>query len=107
MTLGFERRPESVGDQTVGYRFPHLELTATVRTNRNFRTVVSLSGVLNTGRTIEHIDSEIPSGLDSPEAAAAWVSYTLQSCSADLEPWPSWMELGQQNWHFVQECVSG
>jgi len=99
--LGFERRPDSYGLPTVGYRFPMLDLTASDSVSRYFTPVVLLGGVLNTGRTIAEIHSEIPPTLGTPEQAAAWVSYALRNYGSELEPLPDWMLLGEQHWDLI------
>ncbi len=83
--------------ETVGYRFQFLDLTASEGLNKYFREVVFLGGVLNTVRSKALIDSELPVDLDTPEAAAAWASYALQSHRGELEPLPDWMLYGELN----------
>ena len=97
LLLGFERRASEFGMETVGYRFQFLDLTASEGLNKYFREVVFLGGVLNTVRSKALIDSELPVDLDTPEAAAAWASYALQSHRGELEPLPDWMLYGELN----------
>lgn len=97
LLLGFERRASEFGMETVGYRFQFLDLTASEGLNKYFREVVFLGGVLNTVRSTALIDSELPVDLDTPEAAAAWASYALQSHRGELEPLPDWMLYGELN----------
>ncbi len=47
------------------------------------------------------ISSEIPQDLVTPENAAAWVSYALNSHRQDLEPLPEWMLEGERNWYAI------
>src|SRR5690606_8527748 len=77
LSLRFQRRPDSYGMLTVGYRFPVLDLTASDSVSFDLSPAVLLSGVLHTSRTIAEIHSEIPPDLETPEQAAAWVSYAL------------------------------
>ena len=52
--------------------------------NMYARYVVLLSGVINTGRTVALIESQIPNDLGSASEAAAWVSYALASHRSEL-----------------------
>lgn len=97
LKLGFQRRPDIYGMAAVEYRFPQLELTATDSINRYFREVVSLGGVLNTGRTLAEVGGEIPADLSSPAVAAQWVSRALRSYLAELEPLPDWIAVGDSD----------
>lgn len=101
LRLGFERRPDSFGAPTVGYRFPVLDLTASDCMNRNYVPVVLLSGVLFTGRAVAKIHSELPQTLETPELAAAWISYALKRHRRELEPLPDWMVEGERNWDMI------
>lgn len=97
LELGFELRPPEYGTDIVGYRFKFLDLKAFQGVNRYFRDVVFLTGVLNTGRTIGEIDSEIPQDLCDKRTVAAWVAMGLGSDRRDLSPYPRWLELGAQD----------
>ena len=98
LLLGFERRAPEFGMASVGYRFPFLDLTASQGVNKYLYEAVLLGGVLNTGRTLAMIESELPVDLETEEAAAAWVSYALNSHRNDLGPLPDWMMKGERNW---------
>lgn len=101
LSLGFQRRPDSYGMLTVGYRFPVLDLTASDSVSFDLSPAVLLSGVLHTSRTIAEIHSEIPPDLETPEQAAAWVSYALWPHRSELEPLPDWLLLGEQYWDLI------
>jgi hypothetical protein len=101
LDLGFEQRPNDFGLKTVGYAFPHLELTASDVVNRHFARVVLLGGVFNTGRNLGLVESEIPHDLDTTAAAAAWTSYALRSYEQDLGELPDWMTQGKANWELI------
>jgi hypothetical protein len=101
LLLGFERRPSEFGMATVGYRFPFLDLTASHGVNMYQHEVVLLGGVLNTGRTLAQIESQLPVDLETPEAASAWVSYALKSHRNNLEPLPDWMVEGERNYDLL------
>ena len=57
----------------VCYKFACLDLDARHVMSLYARQVVLLSGVLNTGRTLATIESQIPDDLGSAFEAAAWV----------------------------------
>jgi hypothetical protein len=97
VALGFERRPASYGRETVGYRFPVLDLTASFGMGRDFFEAVHLRGVFNSGRTLAEIDYQMPPDLEEPGVAAAWVSYALRDLRKELEPVPDWMVEGDRN----------
>ena len=95
LALGFERRPDVYGMAAVAYRFPQLDLTATDSVNQYSKGIVSLGGVLNTGRTLAQVGGEIPPDLSSPEAAAEWVRRALRGYLSELEPLPEWLAIGE------------
>ena len=101
IALGFERRDPCVGSETVGYKFTSLDLVASHVMNLYGRYIVSLRGVLYTGRTVAEVESQIPNDLESPTAAAAWVSYALRSHRSDLEPLPDWLVEGERHWDLI------
>ena len=101
IALGFEHRKTGAGLDGVGYRFVHLDLDAAHVMNLYARYVVTLSGVLETGRTLAIIEDQIPTDLESPLEAAAWVSYVLRSHRSDLEPLPEWFVEGERHWDLV------
>ena len=105
--LGFEERTPKYGMPTVGYHFELLDLTASDGINRHFQPVVLLNGILNAGRVIAIIESEMPRDLTDAEAAAAWTSYSLRSHERELSPLPDWMIEGRNYWDvipFVREA---
>ena len=51
--------------------------------------------------TLGEVDSQIPNDLESPTAAAAWVSYALKSHRRELEPLPDWFVEGERHWDLV------
>ena len=65
------------------------------------RYVVLLSGVLNTGRKLAIIESQIPIDLGSAFEAAAWVSYALRPDKPELEPLADWFLEGERHWDLV------
>ena len=71
ISLGFEPRKTSAGLEGVCYRFGCLDLDACHVMNLYTRYVVLLSGVLNTGRKLAIIESQIPNDLGSAFEAAA------------------------------------
>ena len=85
----------------MGYRFVHLDLEALHLMNLDVRYVVLLSGVINTGRILAEVESQIPNDLGSPLEAAAWVSYALNSHRRELEPLPDWFVEGERHWNLV------
>ena len=105
VALGFERRVHGTGMDaamgTVSYRFRYLDLTATGAVSRYFQPIVLLGGVLNTGRSLGIIEHYIPPDLETPEEAAAWVSYVLRSARSKLEPLPPWYLEGERHWDLV------
>ena len=101
IALGFERRTTQGGLDGVGYRFVHLDLDAVHVMNMYARYVVLLSGVINTGRTVATVESQIPGDLGSALEAAAWVSYALGSHRSELEPLPDWFVEGERHWDLV------
>lgn len=101
--LRFERRRPVFGMDTVGYRFRHLDLTASDGVSKYQRPIVILGGILNTSRTLALIQNELPSDLDTPEAAAAWLSYALRDHKRDLIPAPTWLAVGEGNWGMIPE----
>jgi hypothetical protein len=101
LDLGFEMREPQYGMPSVGFRFEHLDLTASDGIGRYFHPVVFLSGVLDTGRILSMIESELPPDLETPEAAAAWTSYALKSSRGNLEPLPDWMTEGERHWELI------
>ena len=105
VALGFERRVHGTGMDaamgTVGYRFRYLDLKATGAATRYFQPIVLLGGVLNTGRSLGIIEHHIPPDLETPEEAAAWVSYALRSDRSELEPLPPWYLEGERHWDLV------
>ena len=101
IALGFDNREPQFGMETVGYRFVHLDLVASHGMNMYARYVVRLSGVVNTGRTLGTVDSQMPPDLGSASAAAAWVSYALQSYRSELEPLPDWFVEGERSWDLI------
>ena len=81
IALGFEPRKTGVQVEEVKavcYRFACLDLDARHVMNLYARQVILLSGVLNTGRTLATIESQIPDDLGNAFEAAAWVSYALK-----------------------------
>lgn len=101
LALGFERRPSELFHAVVGYRFQHLDLEAAHGVNKHFRDVILLSGVLNTGRTIGLVDSEIPDDLDDERVVAAWVAMAVPSEIRDFGPVPDWLSQGVRDHHLV------
>ena len=101
IALGFEHRESKYGAETVGYRFVHGDLEAVHVMNLSARYVVLLSGVLNTGRRLSTIESQIPNDLESALETAAWVSYALESHRSELEPLPDWYVKGERHWDLV------
>ena len=104
IALGFE--PRKTGDQVeevkaVCYRFACLDLDARHVMNLYARQVVLLSSVLNTGRTLATIESQIPDDLGNAFEAAAWVSYALKSHRNKLDPLPDWFLEGEAHWDLV------
>ena len=104
LALGFE--PGKTGVQVeevkaVCYRFACLDLDALHVMNLYARQVILLSGVLNTGRTLATIESQIPDDLGNAFEAAAWVSYALKSHRNKLEPLPDWFLEGEAHWDLV------
>ena len=101
ISLGFEPRKTSAGLEGVCYRFACLDLDACHVMNLYARYVVLLSGVLNTGRKLAIIESQIPIDLGSAFEAAAWVSYALKSHRRQLEPLPDWFLEGERHWDLL------
>ena len=101
LALGFEHRESKFGMKTVGYQFRYLDLKASALISRYFQSVVLLDGVLNTGRTLSHIEHHVPPALGTLQEAAAWVSYILKSDRSDLEPLPTWFLEGERHWDLV------
>ena len=101
ISLGFEPRKTSAGLEGVCYRFACLDLDACHVMNPYARYVVLLSGVLNTGRKLAIIESQIPIDLGSAFEAAAWISYALKSHRRQLEPLPDWFLEGESHWDLV------
>lgn len=99
--LGFEHWDPVVISDTVGFRFAHLDLTASHMMNMYARYVVVLGGTINTGRTFAVVDHQIPDNLEEPLEAAAWISYPLRSNRSDLGPLPSWFLEGERHWDLV------
>ena len=101
IALGFERRDRLAGSETVGYKFTSLDLVASHVMNLYGRHIVSLRGVLYTGRTLAEVESQIPNDLESATEVAAWVSHALQSHRSDLEPLPDWFIEGERHWDLI------
>lgn len=101
LALGFERRPPKYHSDIVGYRFRFLDLQASHGVNQYFRAVVFLNGVVNTGRSIVQVESQIPHDLENPRMAAAWVAMALRSHLRDLGPLPRWLDQGKGDKHLV------
>ena len=101
LALGFEIREPRFGEDSVGYRFGNCDLVATVTMGQRFRPVVALNGTVSTRRVLGMVDAEIPVDLDSPEAAAAWVSHVLKPHRADLGPLPTWFLEGEEHWELI------
>ena len=70
-------RPPKYHSEIVGYRFRFLDLEASHGVNQYFRHVVFLNGVLNTGRTIGLVNSQVPDDLADERIAAAWVAMAI------------------------------
>ena len=99
--LGFEHRKPLYVSDTVGYRFPQLDLTASHMMNMYARYVVVLGGTIDTGRTFAVVDRQIPDNLEDPLEAAAWISYGLRDNRSDLVPLPDWFLEGERHWDLV------
>jgi len=102
ISLGFKLGEASYSMATAIFRFRRLDLEA-VDAMTCHGPVVSLYGVSNTGRAIGEVGGEVPQDLDTPSAAAAWVSYALRSHKKVLEPLPDWMVEGERNWDLIPQ----
>ena len=101
IALGFEHRDSVSGSETVGSRFVHLDVIASEVTNLYGRQIVYLTGFFRTAREMGDVDPQIPTDLQSPLEAAAWVSYALKSYRADLQPLPDWFVEGEHHWDLI------
>ena len=101
IALGFESEEGEYAEECVSYRFGHLKLLASRVHNVYAREIVLLSGVIFTGRTMGEVNSQIPTDLETPEEAAAWISYVLRSDKRELAPLPGWFEEGERNWDLI------
>lgn len=76
-------------------RFGPYEVEAAVFTNRCFRETFFLSGIINTGRTLSPIESELPLEVDSREQGLAMLAYCLRSeIPEHLKP--DWLRAGEE-----------
>lgn len=103
--LGFERRASFSGMEAVGYRFRHLDLTASASTTMLGASAVLFSGILSTKRRLGEIDHLIAPDIETPEEAAAWVAHVLHAYRSDLGPLPTWFLEGERHWEVMRPAL--
>ena len=96
--LGFEHRRSDSGMKAVGYRFRHLDLTASASATMVGMPAVLFSGIVQTKRVLGSIDHLIAPDIDNPREAAAWVTHVLHAYRSHLGPLPAWFLDGEQYW---------
>lgn len=90
--LGFESIDSENGAPTLIYRFQHLDLKVFDGIDASQQPATFVNGALRTRRTLAVIDHQIPSDLEDPDLAAAWISFALQGVKRELFPLPHWFE---------------
>lgn len=101
LDLGFELTPDNMGMPCISYKFSNINLEARHVVNRFFQKTVMLTGILKTPNSMTLVQTEIPDDLETPIAAAAWLSYSLSSHEHDLGPLPNWMIEGKNCWDLI------
>lgn len=102
-SLGADDDPTMTMADDIGLRLrigPHL-LQGGEFTSRWLRPTYRISGVIDTGRTISLVESEMPVELESEDEGLAWLAQILGSAIPD-DLKPAWLLKGQGLKHLLR-----
>jgi len=100
-SLGFQDDPSVLSDTGPGlsYNFGEFKVSASWVTNRYFRSVILLTGVIRTSRTLSRLECEMPTVFRIAEQGVAWIVWALESATSnEFTPThaPEWLDLGRE-----------
>jgi hypothetical protein len=81
------------------FEFGNFTLEAIEGMSQGFRPVVSVDGVLSTGRTISLVDGELPTEMESREHGLALIAFILRG--EPLSYRPAWLSEGDSYGHLL------